>query len=96
MSQSFATKFYHSKQWLECRESYITLVHGLCERCSGPGYIVHHKIYLTPENINDVSITLSFDNLEYLCLDCHNLEHNEGVVTGEDCVFNSEGELIGR
>ena len=40
-----------------------------------PGYIVHHKCYLTPETIKDPSITLNWSNLEYLCHDCHNKEH---------------------
>ena len=33
------------------------------------------KSYLTPENILDPSVTLNFDNLEFLCHDCHNREH---------------------
>lgn len=39
------------------------------------GYIVHHKCYIDANNIYDTSITLNFDNLELLCLDCHNKEH---------------------
>lgn len=72
--------FYHSAVWLKCRDAYIKSVNGLCERCLArgiyqPGYIVHHRIPLSPENLNDPSILLSWDNLEYLCLECHNLEH---------------------
>lgn len=56
-------------------------MHGLCERClkNGdlvPAKIVHHKIYLTPQNINDPRITLDYSNLEALCQDCHNREHH--------------------
>ena len=40
-----------------------------------PGIIVHHKIELTPDNINDPHIALSFDNLELLCEDHHNKQH---------------------
>lgn len=40
-----------------------------------PGVIVHHKIHLTPENIYDRNIALSWDNLELLCRDCHDKEH---------------------
>ena len=32
---------------------------------------MHHKIALTPENINDPMITLCWDNLEGLCEKCH-------------------------
>ena len=72
--------FYKTSAWLKCRAAYIKSVGGLCERCLArgeikPGYIVHHKVHLTPWNITDTSITLNWDNLEYLCLDCHNKEH---------------------
>jgi 5-methylcytosine-specific restriction endonuclease McrA len=55
-------------------------VGGLCERCLKkglivPGEIVHHKVYISPDNINDPAITLNPDNLELLCRDCHAEEH---------------------
>jgi len=78
MARDFAEAFYKSAAWLHCRDAYIEHVHGLCERCHRPGYIVHHKKYLTPENISDPDVALSFDNLEYLCLNCHNAEHGSG------------------
>ena len=48
----------------------------LCEDCLAKGLIkraeeVHHKIKLTPENINNPEITLSWSNLRALCKDCH-------------------------
>lgn len=72
--------FYKTSAWLKCRDGYIKHVGGLCERCLArglivPGYIVHHKVHLNQWNITDPSITLSWDNLEYLCHDCHNKEH---------------------
>lgn len=72
--------FYKTTAWKRCRAAYIKSVGGLCERCLKdglivPGYIVHHKCYLTPENITNPNVTLNWDNLEYLCLDCHNKEH---------------------
>ena len=39
------------------------------------GYIVHHKDYININNIWDTDITLNFNNLELLCMDCHNKEH---------------------
>jgi len=42
-----------------------------------PAEIVHHKIPLTDENINDLSISLSWDNLEALCRLCHAEAHEE-------------------
>lgn len=78
--KDYAKTFYKSKAWQKCRAGYMKSVGGLCERCLMrglivPGVIVHHKCYLTPENIKDPSITLNFSNLEYLCHDCHNKEH---------------------
>ena len=95
MAKSFAKAFYGSKAWLQCRASYISKVFGLCERCKKPGYILHHKISLTPENINDPYITLNHDLLEYLCLECHNAVDADGV-TRNDLVFNSAGDLVKR
>ena len=61
-----------------------------------PGKIVHHTCYLTQENINDPMVSLNFENLEYLCQDCHNEEHHAGASTREDCMFDEEGNLISR
>jgi len=102
MAKKWAKPFYESKQWKFVRTNYIQSVHGLCERCLKrgvykPGLIVHHKHYLTPENINNQNITLNTDNLEYLCQDCHNREHHgDAFVTNEDVLFDDEGNLIQR
>lgn len=40
-----------------------------------PGEIVHHKIHLTPSNITNPEIALSFDNLILVCRECHAIEH---------------------
>lgn len=98
MAQKWSKPFYGSKAWQECRESYILKVHGLCERCLSngkyiPGYIVHHKIRLRPSNINDSSITLNHDNLEYLCVECHNDEHKTAKKV-KHFQFDENGEMI--
>ena len=94
MARDFAKRFYNSKQWVKCREAYKQSVYGLCERCGHPGEEVHHKIYLTPENINDPYITLSFENLELVCSSCHNKEHHSTDVTAEGLMFDENGDLI--
>ena len=75
-----AKKFYSSKAWQQCRAAYIKSVGGLCERCLAkgfyvPGYIVHHKIYLDGDKLQDPEVSLNWDNLEYLCFNCHQQEH---------------------
>ena len=77
--QDFAKGFYDGTAWRKCRESFIgerlSVDGGLCQRCHKRlGYIVHHRIELTAENITDPEISLNHELLEYLCLDCHNLE----------------------
>jgi 5-methylcytosine-specific restriction endonuclease McrA len=73
--KEYAKSFYLSQSWRSCRESYYKKQNGICERCGSAGDIVHHKIYISPENINNPKITLSFSNLELLCKECHNKEH---------------------
>src|SRR5690606_16040460 len=92
--QPWARSFYKSRAWRRCREAYIAYRHGLCERCGAGGKIVHHKVYLTTDNINDPEVTLSFDNLELLCQDCHNREHHERVPIAEGLRFTADGDLI--
>lgn len=76
MAKEYAQSFYKSKRWQRCREAYAKSVGGLCEICwqNGivkPGVIVHHKIHITPDNINDPEVVLNWDNLQLVCRDCH-------------------------
>ena len=78
--KDFARSFYKSKRWQATREAYLRSVGGLCERCLKkglyrPAVIVHHKVYITAENIHTPEVTLNWDNLEAVCRDCHEDEH---------------------
>ena len=75
--KEYAESFYKGKQWQTVRRAYLKSVHGICERCGMPATIVHHKDYITPDNINDISVILNFENLEALCTTCHNEEHHK-------------------
>ena len=86
--------FYTTTAWIKCRDAYIKSVCGLCERCGQPGYIVHHKIRLTAENEDDPNVTLNWDNLEYLCLKCHNEEHFSQKNTRNGTKFDANGQLV--
>jgi len=100
MAKEFAVKLYNSTAWKRCREAYIIAVNGLCEMCLEqgqytPGYICHHKIVLTPSNINNPEVTLNHEHLQYVCLDCHNTLHGgEHEVTREGLAFTSTGDLV--
>lgn len=91
MAKDYSKAFYNSQAWKKTRAAFVVFRGGYCERCRreveqgkrsldemNPIEKVHHKIYLTPLNINDPKISLSFDNLEGLCSDHHNKEHKEG------------------
>lgn len=77
--RSIDEQFYKNKAWQRVQNNYIQ-THRYCERCLKkglyiPAKIVHHKKHLTKEDIRKPEILYGFDNLESLCLDCHNKEH---------------------
>ena len=101
MAKPFAKKFYASKAWKDCRASFIsyriTIDGGECQKChKTQGYIVDHKIELTPVNINDVSVTLNHKNFNFLCLKCHNLKTfgSGESYTIKGLKFDEEGDLV--
>ena len=80
--KGFADDFYSSIAWRRCARGYRRSVGNLCERCKKNGLIVpaeevHHKIHITPENINRPEIVLNWRNLIALCKDCHMKEHRK-------------------
>lgn len=101
MAREFAKAFYAGKAWRKCRAAYIAgrkaIDGGMCEGChERPGYIVHHKVELTPSNINDPDVALNHANLKYDCHICHNREGRgmgrvEGLV---GYVFSADGEPV--
>ena len=80
--QKYAERFYKSQGWQQCRDGYLRSVGGLCENCmkSGiytPAVIVHHKIHINQQNINDPTVTYNWNNLQALCRDCHAATHTK-------------------
>ena len=70
---------------------------GLCEKCYEKGKHIlgeelHHKIWLTPKNINDKDITLNHSNLILLCRECHREAHGDRKPA--QYIYNDNGELI--
>lgn len=97
MAKEWAKRFYKSKAWRECRQSYMSKVHGLCEHCSGIGYILDHIKELNPNNINDPNITLNHENLQFLCLPCHNTKtFQKYSPIREGCYFDSDGNILNK
>ena len=80
----FASRFYGSYAWQQCRATVWRRAGGLCERCLArglivPGVEVHHIKHLTPENLSDPAVALNPDNLILLCSACHHDEHERDV-----------------
>lgn len=76
-------QFYTGKPWRDLSHTLKIQRGGKCERC---GFTVvekadwvkligHHKIELTEANISDPNISLNPDNVEIVCIDCHNKSH---------------------
>lgn len=80
--KQYAETFYKSKAWQRVRANYLKMSGGLCENCLKQGIYkaaveVHHRVHISPENINDPSVTLNYDNLIGLCRECHRKAHGK-------------------
>ena len=98
MARPFAKRFYSTTVWYKCRNDYAAYRGHLCERCLrrgilAKGEIVHHKVELTPDNIDDPNVTLNWDNLELLCRFCHAEVHDQRKKCRRFS-FGPEGEVI--
>ena len=104
MAREFAKSFYDSPAWKRVRKSFIALRMGtdggMCQECHDrPGEIVHHRVWLTPDNINDSAVTLSYSNLEYVCHSCHDKIHGNLSEISDKLVqydFTPDGQLVVR
>lgn len=98
MAKDFAKTFYASQVWRDTRAAYRKSRGGLCERCLAkglikPAAIVHHKIYITADNVDDPNVVLNWDNLEALCRECHEDEHR-GTQTRYS--VDEYGRVVGK
>jgi len=82
MAKSIDHKFYGSTRWRIVSEHYRREVSGLCERCKAngiytPAELVHHKVRMNPLTAKDPALAYGFGNLEALCRECHEKEHEQ-------------------
>jgi 5-methylcytosine-specific restriction endonuclease McrA len=87
-------KFYHSKAWRRLSRAFLLSQNYICEVCGRPAEIAHHKRHITPENISNPAVTLNAENLQAVCLECHNTIHygtGGAIVKGLD--FDENGDL---
>ena len=86
--------FYRSAAWRRLSRAFLLSKNYICERCGHPAEIAHHRRYLTPRNVNDASVALNPDNLEALCISCHNIEHfGAGGAVVQGLTFDENGDL---
>lgn len=73
--RTWQIKFYNSKPWITLRNRIRSAKRMRCDMC---GRLIHsksivdHIIEIDETNYQDESITLNEDNLQLLCLECHN------------------------
>ena len=91
MAKDYARNFYNGRAWKSTQAAYMASQNYVCERCGNAARIVHHIKYINPGNIGNPEITLGWDNLEALCMDCHNQEHAGSYSTA---VFDENGNMI--
>lgn len=97
MAKEWAKRFYQSSNWINTRDYIMSKYFYVCQKCyHKPAEIVHHIIWLTPNNINDPNITLNEKNLIPVCRECHALIHEGVSSTSEEVMFNASGELVRR
>lgn len=94
MARDFAKKLYKSKEWKQIRALVFNEANGICEKCGEPGEEVHHKVWLTQDNINDYDIALGRDNLILLCKDCHAKEHRSNKEVNSGFKFDANGDFV--
>ena len=88
---------YKTTAWEKTRAAFLSSKHFCCERCGKPAVIVHHKTYITDDNEDNPEITLNWNNLEALCVDCHNKEHfekDECRALNAGLCFTPDGQII--
>lgn len=93
MAQDYAKGFYNSPAWRRCQKGFMQSRNYICERCGSLACLAHHIKHITPLNINDPKITMSWSNLMALCQDCHAVVHG-GQACAEGISFNDKGQLI--
>lgn len=100
MARDFAKSFYNSKEWQQTRDYIMKRDNYLCVKCGRPAVEVHHKKHLSPDNINDVNVTMNPDNLISLCKDCHFEEHKgehgkgRAILETNPYTFDENGMLV--
>lgn len=107
-ARDFSRHIYHSARWASLQKLAMERTETttgmcppfMCERCYKhgilkPAKVVHHITFITPENVNDPSVTLNLDNLTRLCQDCHAAVHSSDPDAGPKRYrFDEHGNMV--
>lgn len=58
------------------------------------GDTVHHKQWLTDDNVDNPGIALAFDNFCLICRDCHAKEKDPAATPTGRYTFDADGNII--
>lgn len=98
MARDFAKAFYKSNAWQCAREYVLKRDHYHCVLCGAVAEEVHHITELTPDNINDSSVSVNANNLMSLCYPCHKNQHKKKVIEkvsgSSEYMFDTDGNII--
>jgi 5-methylcytosine-specific restriction endonuclease McrA len=91
--------FYKSWKWRKVREAYFNHAKGLCEVCLSKGLIkqgeiVHHKIEMDSEKIQNERLAYGFDNLQLVCRDCHAELHPQTNKSKKRYYIDDDGKVV--
>lgn len=85
---------YNTKRWDRFRRLVIDRAGGRCERCGKmitERFIIHHMKPATRENFFDL------DNLQLLCLECHNtVTFVENVKRKDSEIYSVKDNVVGN
>ena len=88
-------QFYNSRAWKKLSRAFLSNRNYLCEVCGKPADLSHHIEHITPSNIGNPAITLNADNLQAVCIECHNTIHyGTGGAVLSGLAFDGDGNLI--
>ena len=108
MARDFARKVYRGKRWERARSvamsRQVKMDDGrvcppyMCEMCfqrsiMKTAEIVHHKVHLSRDNIDDPEICYGLDNLMRVCRDCHAEVHYPDDYRPR-VAFDSDGNVV--
>ncbi|MGF3103663.1 HNH endonuclease [Rossellomorea sp. DUT-2] len=85
-------KFYNCRKWRNLRKKALERDNNECQRCKRKGKVtltslqVHHK----KEVKTHPQLALSMENLETLCIHCHNDEHDRLEINKKKSFFINE------